>query len=76
MRWLSGQTRIRRYQYGWFVCVAPALALRFTVLAESRDRFAFAMTFIVGTWISTMILNVIEGQRLMRGATMASTNGG
>lgn len=46
-------------------CVGLVLGARFTVLAESGDRFIFAMAYMLGTWIPTMILNVIEGQRLM-----------
>lgn len=65
MRWLSRDTRIRRYQYSWLACVGLVLALRFTVFAETGDRFIFAMAFMMGTWIPTMILNVIDGRRLM-----------
>ena len=65
MRWLSRDTRIRRYQYSWLAAVGLVLALRFTVFAEIGDRFIFAMVFMMGTWIPTMILNLIEGRRLM-----------
>jgi hypothetical protein len=41
------------------------LAARFTVFAETNNRFIFAMAFMMGTWIPMMILNVIEGGRLM-----------
>jgi hypothetical protein len=65
VRWLSKDSRIRRYQYSWLACVGLVLALRFTVFAESNDRFIVAVVFMMGTWIPMMILNVIEGGRLM-----------
>jgi len=48
-RWLSRDIRIRRYQYGWLASVGLVLTLRFTVLAETGDRFPFAMAFMMGT---------------------------
>jgi hypothetical protein len=65
LRWFSRDSRIRRYQYSWLACVGLVLALRFTVFAETNNRFIFAMAFVMGTWLPTMILNVIEAGRLM-----------
>jgi hypothetical protein len=65
MRWLSANSRIRRYQYSWLACVAVALVLRFTVFSDPAGRFVFAAAFMMGTWIPTIILNVIERGRLM-----------
>ena len=65
VRRLSSDSRIRRYQYSWLASVGIVLALRFTVFADTDDRFVFAMTFMMGTWIPMMILNVIERHRLM-----------
>lgn len=65
MKWLSTNKRIARYQYCWLACIVMALVLRFTMFTEMDDRFIFTMSFMMVTWIPTMILNVIEGQQLM-----------
>jgi hypothetical protein len=64
-RWLSGHARIRAYWCVWLVCVVLALALRFSLFAHSNNRFTFEMAYMIGTWLPIMVLNFIEGQRLM-----------
>ena len=51
----------------WFAIVALALGLRFTVFLSlsSDQRFALGITYALCTWLPLMVLNVIEGCRLM-----------
>jgi hypothetical protein len=57
---------IRIYWCAWLAVVALAFLLRFTVfLGASSDRlFGFASVYAVSTWLSVMVLNVIEGRKL------------
>ena len=59
-------SRIRIYWSAWLAVVALALILRFTVFlgASSDHLFGFATVYAVGTWLSVMVLNLIEGRRL------------
>lgn len=58
--------RIRIYWSLWLAVVALALLPRFTVFlrAAPDNLFALACTYAVGTWLSVMVLNLIEGHRL------------
>ena len=60
-------SRITIYWRVWLGIVAFALVLRFTVfLGVSSDRrFSLGMTYALCTWLPLMVLNVIEGHRLM-----------
>lgn len=59
-------SKIRIYWCVWLGVVVLVLLLRFTVfLGASSDRlFAFASVYMVSTWLSVMVLNVVEGRRL------------
>ena len=59
-------SRIRIYWSAWLAVVALALLLRFTVFlgASSNNLFALASVYAVSTWLSVMVLNVVEGRRL------------
>ena len=59
-------SRIRTYWRVWLAVVALVLLLRFTVfLGASSDRlFVFASVYMISTWLSVMVLNVVEGRRL------------
>jgi hypothetical protein len=59
-------SRIRLYWSAWLAVVALALLLRFTLFlgASSDSLFAFASVYAVSTWLSVMVLNVVESRRL------------
>ena len=59
--------RIRTYWIVWLSAIAAAFTLRFTVFrgVASEQRFNLAITYMLGTWVPVMILNFIEGRRLM-----------
>src|SRR6266498_2221316 len=61
------RSRVTIYWRVWLAIVAFALLLRFTVFlrASSDQRFSLAITYALCTWVPVMILNVVEGRRLM-----------
>ncbi len=60
-------SRISTYWRVWLCIVAFALVLRFTVFigVTSDQRFSLGITYALCTWLPLMVLNVIEGRRLM-----------
>ena len=52
----------------WVSIVAIAIALRWTVfLGVAREqRFGLPIIYMLGTWLPIIVLNVIEGGRLMQ----------
>ena len=64
---LQRTSRIRRYWYVWLSIVACAVILRFTVFfgVASDQRFGLAIIYMLVTWLPIMVLNLIEGRRLM-----------
>jgi hypothetical protein len=59
-------SRVRIYWLLWLTVVALVLLLRFTVFrgAAPDTLFALGSTYAVGTWLTVMALNLIEGHRL------------
>ncbi len=59
--------RISTYWYVWLGIVAFAFILRFTIFlgVTSDRRSSLPITYMLGTWLPIMLLNLIEGRRLM-----------
>ncbi|MDR3457258.1 MAG: hypothetical protein P4N60_07420 [Verrucomicrobiae bacterium] len=52
----------------WLSIVGLTLALRFTFFlgATSEARFQVGLAYMLGTWLPIMMLNLVEGRRLLQ----------
>jgi hypothetical protein len=64
---MGNRSFISLYWKLWLLVVAIFLFLRFAVFTETNEELWFNLFqwYALPTWISIMILNMVEGQRLM-----------
>ncbi len=64
---MENRSFIRLYWKLWLLVVAIFLFLRFAVFTETNEELWFQLFqwYALPTWITIMILNMVEGRRLM-----------
>jgi hypothetical protein len=61
---VPSRSHLASYWKGWLSVLAVALAARILVFDAGDDRFPLAMTYMLGTWLPIMGLNLYEGRKL------------
>ena len=59
------RSRLTVYWFVWVSVLLVTLAIRVVAFDERDDRFPLAISYMLGTWLPVMALNVYEGHRLM-----------
>lgn len=62
---VAAESRLAAYWLAWIVALSIAVTLRVFVFDDTDDRFALVVSYMLGTWVPMMGLNMYEGQRLM-----------